>query len=58
MRERRTLVCISNGKKIALPNVTKVIMAVRDAQRQHVQASIDINEQNIRTIRKTIRRGP
>lgn len=56
MSERRTLICISNGKKIAVPNVTKVIMAMRTAQRQQVQASIDLTEQNIRTIRKTIRR--
>ena len=56
MRERRTLICISNGRKISLPNVTKVIMAMRTAQRQQVQASVDLTEQNIRTIRRTIRR--
>ena len=59
MRERRTLICIANGKKIELPNVTKIIMAVRTVQRKHVQASIDLTEQNIAVIRelKTIRRS-
>lgn len=56
MRERRTVVCFANGKKIQLQNVEKIIVASRDKELRHVQASMDINIKNIETMRKSIRR--
>lgn len=54
-KERRTLVCVSNGKKVSVPNVSKVYLALRTKERHQVQVGIDLNEGNIRTIRAAIR---
>ena len=54
--EKKTLVVISNGKKITIPDPSKIIMAVRTTRRNQVQASMDINVKNINIIRKNVRR--
>lgn len=56
MREKKTLIAISNGKKITIPDVSKIIMSIKDTRREHTQASIDITKENIDQVRRTIRR--
>lgn len=56
MRERKTLVCYANGKKIQLQNVQKIIVSTRDKELKHIQASMDVNIKNIKIMRKSIRR--
>lgn len=56
MRERKTVVCYSNGKKIQLQNVQKIIVTARDKELRHMQASMDVNIKNIEIMRKSIRR--
>lgn len=52
----RTLVVISAGKKIAIPDVSKVIMAIRDVNLVQHQVSVDINVPNIETLKKVVRK--
>jgi hypothetical protein len=56
MRELRNLVCIANGKKITIPDVSKVILTMRTPERVQVQASMDMTVSNLEIIRKNIRR--
>lgn len=58
MRERRSLICFARGKKIEVPDVDKIIVAVRTVELHQIQASMDVNTDNVRIIRKVIRRIP
>lgn len=57
MREKKMLVAISNGKKITIPDVTKIIMSIKNTKREHTQASIDITKENLDQVRRIIRRA-
>ena len=55
-RELRRLIVISNGRKIQVPDPSKIIVTVRDSQLQQHQASMDITVPNIKQLKKIIRR--
>jgi hypothetical protein len=52
----RKLIIFANGKKMEVPNPTKIIIAIRDSDLHHHQASVDVNVPNIIYLKKTIRR--
>ncbi len=54
MKEKRTLICESNGKRIVIPDVTKIILSIKRKQERH-QASIDLTIKNLHIIRRKIR---
>lgn len=65
MKERKTIICITNKmtrggvnikKKISVPDVTKIIVAVRTDELKQVQASMDINTENVLALRKKAKR--
>lgn len=53
-KELRSVIVISNGKKIRIPMPNKVIIAVRDRKLNQHQASIDVNIPNINIMRTVI----
>lgn len=56
-RELRKLIVFTNGKKMEIPDPSKIIVSVRDGDLQQHQASIDVNIPNINQLKKVIRRG-
>jgi hypothetical protein len=56
MDERRIAVIYANGKKIEIPNVNKVIVAIRDKAAVQHQASVDVTVDNIIQLKRIIRR--
>ncbi len=56
MLELKSAVIFANGKKLTIPNVDKVIVAVRDKAAVQHQASVDVTIDNIDQLRKIIRR--
>lgn len=54
MKEKRTLICESNGKRIIIPDVTKIILSIKRERERH-QASIDMTIRNLCIIRRRIR---
>lgn len=57
-KELRTAIIYANGKKIEIPNVNKVIMAIRDKATIQHQASVDVTIENIASLKNMMRRIP
>jgi len=57
-RELRSVVVYANGKKLAIPNADKIIMAIRGKDLVQHQASVDVTVPNVEHLKKIIRREP
>lgn len=55
-KELRTAIIYANGKKIEIPDVNKVIVAIRDMAAVQHQASVDVTVENIASLKNMIRR--
>lgn len=55
MMERKSVICVSGNRKIKIPGVEKVIIAIKNPDVKPVQASVNINLENIRKIRQNIK---
>jgi hypothetical protein len=51
------LVVFSAGKKIEIPDASKMIMTIRDVNMVQHQVSVDINIPNVEALKKVIRKG-
>jgi hypothetical protein len=58
MKELRSVVIFANGKKLAIPNADKIIMAIRGRDLIQHQASVDVTIPNVEQLKKIIRREP
>jgi len=57
MMEKKSVICISGNRKIKIPGVEKVIIAIKNPEIKPVQASLNINLENIKKIRQNIKEG-
>jgi len=55
MMEKKTVICISDGRRIKIPGVTKVILAIKTPDIKPLQASIKLSPENLRKIRQNIK---
>lgn len=57
-KELRRVIVYANGKKMDIPDPSKIIVSVRDAKLQQHQASMDITVPNVNQLKKiVVRRG-
>ena len=55
MKEKTRAIIMAAGKKIDIPNCSKIIIAAKDDNNKHHQASVDINVPNINRLLSLIK---
>lgn len=55
-REIRNIVVFANGRKIEIPDPSKIIVSVRDCDMRQHQASVDVTVPNVETLKRIVRR--